>query len=41
MSWCSSGIHPFLTRINNPTKVCDVAETADSVKALARGPWFC
>lgn len=31
LSWCSSGIHPYLSRINNPAKVCDVAGTADSV----------
>ena len=24
MSWCSSGIHPFLARINNPARVCDL-----------------
>src|SRR5256885_500766 len=23
MSWCSSGIHPFLARINAPARVCD------------------
>jgi glutathione S-transferase len=31
LSWCSSGIHPYLSRINNPAKVCDVDGTADSV----------
>jgi glutathione S-transferase len=35
MSWCSGGIHPFLTRINSPPKVCDVPGTEDSVKRLA------
>lgn len=30
-SWCSSGIHPYLSRINNPAKVCDVPGSADSV----------
>jgi glutathione S-transferase len=35
MSWCASGIHPFLARINSPIKVCDVAGTEDSVKKLA------
>jgi glutathione S-transferase len=36
MSFCSSGIHPFLARINAPARVCDVpgAETA-VVKAAA------
>jgi glutathione S-transferase len=36
MSWCSSGIHPFLARINSPAKVCDVPNAADSVRALAQ-----
>jgi glutathione S-transferase len=35
LSWCSGGIHPFLTRINSPLRVCDVAGTEDSVKKLA------
>ena len=35
MSWCSSGIHPFLARINSPVRVCDVPDTEDSVKRLA------
>jgi glutathione S-transferase len=35
MSWCSGGIHPFLTRINSPVRVCDVPGTGDSVKKLA------
>ena len=35
MSWCAAGIHPFLTRINSPPKVCDVPGTEDSVKRLA------
>lgn len=40
MSWCSSGIHPFLTRINNPAKVCDVPGTADAVVKAAREALF-
>jgi len=35
LSWCSGGIHPYLSRINNPAKVCDVAGTADSVVKYA------
>src|SRR6201998_1180822 len=35
MSWCSGGIHPFLARINAPSKVCDISGTEDSVKKLA------
>lgn len=36
MAWCSSGIHPFLTRINNPAKVCDAPGSADGVVAAAK-----
>ncbi len=35
MSWCSGGIHPFLTRINSPARICDVPGTGDSVKKIA------
>lgn len=35
MSWCSSGIHPFLTRINNPAKVCDAPGSAEAVVKAA------
>ena len=35
LSWCSSGIHPYLSRINSPPKVCDVPDTGDSVCRLA------
>jgi glutathione S-transferase len=35
LSWCSSGIHPYLSRINSPAKVCDVPETGDSVRRMA------
>lgn len=35
LSWCSGGIHPFLTRMNAPAKICDVEGTADSVKKFA------
>lgn len=35
MSWCASGIHPFLARINSPIKVCEVAGTEDSVRKMA------
>lgn len=36
MSWCASGIHPFLTRINSPARVSDAAGSEDSVRRLAR-----
>lgn len=35
LSWCSGGIHPYLSRINNPAKVCNVDGTADAVLAPA------
>ena len=34
-SWCSSGIHPYLSRINNPPKVCDAPDGSDSVVKFA------
>ena len=37
MSWCSSGIHPYLSRINSPPKVCDARGASDSVVRLAKG----
>ena len=40
MSWCASGIHPFLSRINSPGRVCDVPNTADSVVKFARENLF-
>lgn len=35
LAWCSSGIHPFLSRINLPVKVSDVDGTSESVVRLA------
>ena len=40
LSWCSSGIHPFLARINSPPRVCDVPGSADSVRKLATEQLF-
>ena len=34
-AWCASGIHPYLSRINNPPKVCDAPGATDSVVKLA------
>jgi hypothetical protein len=34
-AWCASGIHPYLSRINNPPKVCDAAGASDSVIKFA------
>jgi glutathione S-transferase len=40
LSWCSSGIHPFLARINSPSKVCELPDSSDSVRKMAIGPLF-
>jgi len=31
LSWASGGIHPYLSRINNPARVCDIEGTAKNV----------
>jgi glutathione S-transferase len=36
-SWCASGIHPYLSRINNPVKVCEGAGASESVIKIATG----
>lgn len=38
MSWCASGIHPFLGRLNAPVKVCSAPGAEESVRALAVAP---
>ena len=38
MAWCSGGIHPYLSRLNNTKKICGVPGSEDSVKALATAP---
>jgi glutathione S-transferase len=35
MSWCASGIHPFLARTNAPSRVCDMPGAEESVRRLA------
>jgi glutathione S-transferase len=40
LSWCSSGIHPYLSRINSPAKVCEVSGSAESVVQIAREALF-
>ena len=40
LSWCSSGIHPYLARINSPSKVCDLPDTGESVRKMAVGQLF-
>jgi glutathione S-transferase len=39
-AWCASGIHPYLSRINNPGKVCDGPGASDSVVKLATEALF-
>ena len=39
-SWCASGIHPFLFRINSPQLVCDLPGAEESVKRLAQKQLF-
>lgn len=36
LSWCSSGMHPYLSRINSPPRMCDVVGAEQSVIRLAR-----
>lgn len=38
LSWCSSGIHPYLSRINSPDRVCDLPDSKASVERLAAEP---
>jgi glutathione S-transferase len=40
LSWCSSGIHPYLSRINSPSKVCDVAGAEQGVIQAAKSFLF-
>ena len=35
LTWCASGIHPFLSRINSPPRVCDLPGSEASVRRLA------
>ena len=35
LAWCASGIHPYLSRINNPGKVCEVEGSGDSIARIA------
>jgi glutathione S-transferase len=36
LAWCAAGIHPFLSRLNSPPRVCDVAGADESVRRLAK-----
>ena len=35
LSWCSGGIHPFLSRINAPARVCELEEATDGIRRVA------
>jgi glutathione S-transferase len=40
LSWCSSGIHPYLSRLNSPIGVCDSPGTEASVRKIAASALF-
>jgi hypothetical protein len=40
LSWCASGMHPLLARINNPAKSCDFPGSGASIRALAQKDLF-
>jgi glutathione S-transferase len=40
LAWCASGIHPFLSRINSPARVCDLPGAEASVRRLAAQQLF-
>jgi glutathione S-transferase len=40
LAWCASGIHPFLSRINSPPRVCDLPGSEESVRRLATQQLF-
>jgi glutathione S-transferase len=35
LAWCASRIHPYLSRINTPARVCDLPGAEESVRRLA------
>jgi glutathione S-transferase len=40
LAWCASGIHPFLSRINSPPRVCNLPGSEESVRRLAAQQLF-
>ena len=40
LAWCASGIHPFLSRINAPPRVCDLPDSEEAVRRLAQQQLF-
>jgi len=40
MSWCASGIHPVLSRVFQPVKICDTPGSEESVRRLSQETIF-
>lgn len=40
LSWCASGIHPYLSRINGPARVCDLPGAEASVVKFSKEALF-
>lgn len=40
LSWCASGVHPYLSRINSPSGVCDLPGAGESVRRLSAAMLF-
>ena len=40
LSWCSSGIHPYLSRLNSPAAVCELVEAGESIRKHATSHLF-
>jgi glutathione S-transferase len=40
LAWCASGIHPFLSRINNTKRVCDIPGADEGVRRSAKEMLF-
>lgn len=40
LAWCASGIHPHLSRINSPSKFCDMAAAEPGVRERAKEQLF-
>lgn len=38
LAWTASGIHPYLSRINSPAKVCDLPNSEDNIKKHSTEP---
>jgi glutathione S-transferase len=40
LSWCASGIHPILSRLNRPASMCDLPGSEANMRKLAIDPLF-